>query len=127
MMKKYKIFIAVLAVLSFGSCMKSEKADLVVFNANIYTMDESNSVAEAMAIRDGKILESGPDRQILNKYAYASSIDAEGKQVYPGFIDAHGHLMSYAELLLSADLVGCTSQEDMVMRVKDYQSKSNKP
>lgn len=127
MMKKYKIFIAVLTVLSFGSCMKSEEADLVVFNANIYTMDESNSVAEAMAIRDGKILESGPDRQILNKYAYAASIDAEGKQVYPGFIDAHGHLMSYAELLLSADLVGCTSQEDMVKRVKDYQSKSNKP
>ena len=65
-MKKYKIFIAVLTVVSFGSCMQSEEADLVVFNANIYTMDESNSVAEAMAIRDGKILESGPDRQILN-------------------------------------------------------------
>ena len=106
--------------------MKSEEADLVVFNANIYTMDESNSVVEAMAIRDGKILESGPDRQILNKYAYAESIDARGKEVYPGFIDAHGHLMSYAELLLSADLVGCTSQQDMVERVKHYRDKSNK-
>lgn len=118
--------LVVLVLFSLGSCMKSEKADLVVFNANIYTMDESNSIAEAMAIRDGKILESGPDRQILNKYAYAESIDAGGKEVYPGFIDAHGHLMSYAELLLGIDLVGCVSQVEMVQRVQDYKTKSNK-
>ena len=127
MMKKHNILINFIILLSLGSCMKSEEADLVVFNANIYTMDESNSVAEAMAIRNGIILESGPDRQILNKYAYAESIDARGKEVYPGFIDAHGHLMSYAELLLSADLVGCTSQQDMVQRVKNYRDKSNNP
>ncbi len=124
-MKKYIAALLVLVIFCFGSCMKSEEADLIVFNANIYTMDESNSVEEAMAIRDGKILEAGPDRQILNKYAYTESIDARGKQVYPGFIDAHGHLMSYAELMLSADLVGCTSQQDMVQRVKNYQSRRN--
>ena len=74
MMKKHNILITFIIFLSLGSCMKSEEADLVVFNANIYTMDESNSVAEAMAIRDGKILECGPDRQILNKYAYANCL-----------------------------------------------------
>ena len=80
MMKKNNILITFIIFLSLGSCMKSEEADLVIFNANIYTMDESNSVLEAMAIRDGKILECGPDRQILNKYAYAESIDAEEKR-----------------------------------------------
>ncbi len=124
-MKKSIVFLVVIVVFALGSCMKSEKADLVIFNANIYAMDESNSVAEAIAIRDGKILESGPDRQILNKYAYDASIDARGKEIYPGFIDAHGHLMSYAELLLSADLVGCTSQRDMLQRVKNYQAERN--
>ncbi len=126
-MKKYIVALLVLVVFCFGSCMKSEEADLVVFNANIFTMDESNTKAEAMAIRDGKIIEVGPDRQILNKYAYDASMDAMGKEVYPGFIDAHGHLMSYAELLLSVDLVGCTSQKEMVRRVQAYQAKSNKP
>ena len=126
-MKKYIVALLVLVVFCFGSCMKSEEADLVVFNANIFTMDESNTKAEAMAIRDGKIIEVGPDRQILNKYAYDASMDAMGKEIYPGFIDAHGHLMSYAELLLSVDLVGCTSQKEMVRRVQDYEAKSNKP
>ena len=47
--------------------MKTEPADLVVFNAEIHTMNENNDVAQAIAIRDGKIIEFGPDRQILNK------------------------------------------------------------
>ena len=89
--------------------MKTEPADLVVFNAEIHTMNENNDVAQAIAIRNGKIIEFGPDRQILNKYAYASSVDARGKQIYPGFIDAHGHLMSYASQLLVVNLVGSLS------------------
>ena len=102
MMKKHNILITFIIFLSLGSCMKSEEADLVVFNANIFTMDESNTKVEAMAIRDGKIIEVGPDRQILNKYAYDASMDAMGKEIYPGFIDAHGHLMSYACLLYTS-------------------------
>ena len=89
-----------------SSCMKTESADLVVFNAEINTMNENGDVAQAMAIRDGKVIEFGPDRQILNKYSYSNSIDARGKQIYPGFIDAHGHMISYAALLLGVDLVG---------------------
>ena len=101
--------------------MKGEDADLVVFNAEIHILNEGNKIVEAMAIKDGRIIEFGPDRQILNKYAYKSSIDARGKEIYPGFIDSHGHLLSYAELLLSADLVGSSSQKDMIERVVNYQ------
>ena len=121
--------VSVFLLLSFAllqSCMKSESVDLVVFNASIYSLDESNTVHQAMAIRDGKIIEMGPDRQILNKYQYDRSIDAEGKQIYPGFIDAHGHLMSYAELLLGVNLVGCTSYEEMLERISSYQKLSNR-
>ena len=106
--------------------MKSESVDLVVFNARIYSLDESNTVHQAMAIRDGKIIEMGPDRQILNKYQYDRSIDAEGKEIYPGFIDAHGHLMSYAELLLGVNLIGCTSYEEILERISSYQESSNR-
>jgi|TARA_B110000093_G_C12966993_1_gene410137 predicted amidohydrolase YtcJ len=106
--------------------MKGEDADLVVFNAEIHILNEGNKIVEAMAIKDGRIIEFGPDRQILNKYAYKSSIDARGKEIYPGFIDSHGHLLSYAELLLSADLVGSNSQKDMIERVVNYQDVNNK-
>ena len=106
--------------------MKGEEADFVVFNAEIHILNEGNEVVEAMAIKDGKIIEFGPDRQILNKYAYGSSIDAKGKEIYPGFIDAHGHLMSYAELLLSVDLVGVNSQKEMIERVVAYQDLNQK-
>ena len=84
----------VFLVFVLNACMKGESVDLVIFNAKIHSLDEKNQTYEAMAIRDGKIIEMGPDRQILNKYRFENSIDAEGKEVYPGFIDAHGHLFS---------------------------------
>ena len=106
--------------------MKSESVDLVVFNAKIHGLDEKNQIHQAMAIRDGKIIEMGPDRQILNKYRFENSIDAEGKEIYPGFIDAHGHLFSYAELKLGANVLGCESEEDMLTRVHQYQNKAKR-
>ncbi|MDB3905024.1 amidohydrolase [Crocinitomicaceae bacterium] len=115
-------------VILFGlnACMKSESVDLVIFNANIHGLDEKNQTHQAMAIRDGKIIEMGPDRQILNKYRFENSIDAEGKEIYPGFIDAHGHLFSYAELKLGANILGCESEEDMLTRVHQYQDNSKR-
>ena len=80
--------------------MKSESVDLVVFNAKIHGLDEKNQIHQAMAIRDGEIIEMGPDRQILNKYRFENSIDDEGKEIYPGFIDAHGHLFHMQNLNL---------------------------
>mgnify|MGYP001063214632 FL=1 len=106
--------------------MKGESVDFVVFNANIHSLDEGDHIHQAMAIRDGKIIELGPDRQILNKYRYEQSIDAAGKDIYPGFIDAHGHLFSYAELKLGANLLGSKSEEEMLKRVHEYQEKANR-
>lgn len=111
------------AALLFASCMKGKSVDLIVRNAKIHTMDEENHEYEAMAIKDGKIIELGPERQILNKYSSDEEIDAGGKEVYPGFTDAHGHMMSYARLKLSVDLVGSSSMEDVLVRVEKYDQK----
>ena len=48
--------------------MKGEKVDLIIHNSVIYTMNNESSIHEAMVIRNGKIIEVGPERQILNKY-----------------------------------------------------------
>lgn len=112
--------------LAFTSCMKGKKVDLIVHNAQIHTMDDNNQVHEAMAIKDGKIVEVGPERQILNKYRCDEEIDAQGKDIYPGLIDAHGHLIAYAKQKLSADLVGTKSFDEMIVRCDKYRSHSNK-
>jgi len=106
--------------------MKGIKVDLVIHNARIHTMNDLNSIEEAMAIRDGKIIEVGPERQILNKYRSEETIDAKGKDVYPGLTDAHGHLFSYAQQRLSADLVNCKSFAELLVRCEKYASKNGK-
>ncbi|MEY4289157.1 MAG: hypothetical protein RLZZ30_1245, partial [Bacteroidota bacterium] len=96
------------------SCMKGQKVDLVIHNAKIHVMDDANSVQEAMAIRDGKIIEVGPERQILNKYRYDEEIDALGKDIYPGLTDAHGHMLMYANQKLGVDLTGAKSMDEVL-------------
>ncbi len=97
--------------------------DTIIHNAKIHSMDEQGTVYEAIAIKDGKIIEVGPERQILNKYSAEETIDAQLRDVYPGFTDAHGHIMSYAKQKISVDLVGCRSYDEMIVRIEKYQGK----
>lgn len=115
-----RVIILFLVVLAAASCMKGKAVDLIVHNARIHTMDDGNTIVEAMAIKDGKIVEVGPERQIMNKYSADEYLDAEKKDVFPGFTDAHGHMLSYARQLLSADLVGCKSMNELLVRVEKY-------
>jgi hypothetical protein len=107
--------------------MKGKSVDLVIHNAKIHTMDDKNSIVQAIAIRDGKVVEVGPDRQIMNKYSADEYIDAEGKDVFPGLADAHGHLMSLARQKLSVNLVGSTSMEELIVRVEKYSQRKERP
>ena len=102
------------------SCMKGKQVDLIVHNAKIHCMDDQNTVEDAMAIKDGKIVEVGPERQILNKYRADDIQDAEQRDVYPGFTDAHTHMFSLAKQNLGVDLTDCKSMEEVVDRIKDY-------
>ncbi len=118
--------ILVISFFAFQSCMKGESVDLVIHNARIHTMNEADEVFDAIAIKDGKIVEVGPERQILNKYSADEYIDAGLKDVYPGLTDGHGHLLSYARMQLGVNLFGCKSYDEMLMRIKKYQAKHNR-
>jgi predicted amidohydrolase YtcJ len=109
-----------LVVLIQSCAFQNEVADLIIHNAVIYTVDEQFSTAEAMAIKDGKILEVGPERAILNKYKAARNIDVAKRFVYPGFIDAHCHFLGYGTNLLKADLIGSSSWDEVIERVQKY-------
>jgi len=122
--KTFGLF-ALLAI-ALTSCFKGKSVDLIIHNAQIHSMNDKGEVFEAIAIKDGKIVELGPERQILNKYTAEEEIDAAGKDVYPGFTDAHGHMLSYAKQLLSADLVGSRSFDEVLVHLEKYQSKYNR-
>ena len=66
--------------------------DLVVINAKVLTMDAGSSVAEAIAIRDGKILAVGSSASIKALIGAQTRVfDVAGKTVVPGLIDTHAH------------------------------------
>lgn len=115
-----KIFFA-LAFITIISCSRKEKIDVLVYNAVIYTVDSSFSVAEAMVIKDGKIIETGKTADLQNKYEVKEKSDAEGKFIYPGFIDAHAHFVGYGNSLQTVNLVGTESWEDVLHHVSDFE------
>ena len=102
------------------SCAVKDQADLIIYNANVYTVDSSFSVAKAFAVKDGKILETGLSENIRKKYDAKEELNAEGKSVYPGFIDGHTHFYRYGEGLQSVELVGTQSWTEILEKVKAF-------
>lgn len=119
---KYRVllplFIALAVVLS--SCHPKEAADLILFHGTVYTVDSVFSKAEALAVKDGRILAVGSDADIKQNYTAAEMVDLAGKAVYPGFIDAHGHFVEYGNSLFTGSLYGSESFEEVVRRVKEF-------
>lgn len=103
-----------------NACFYTEEADLIVHNAKIYTVDEQFSTAEAMAIKDGKIIEVGPNNQIKNKYAAPKEVDAKLAFVYPGFIDAHCHFLWYGNTFFEVNLNDTKSWEEVIERTVEF-------
>jgi len=118
--KKYLLISSFLMFCIISGCMKKEKADLLVINTRIYTVDSLFSVAEAFAVREKKFVAVGSTREILKYYTSENILDASDKVIYPGFIDAHCHFYHYGTGLRMVDLIGTYSFEDVIEKLKDY-------
>ncbi|SDH99222.1 amidohydrolase [Winogradskyella thalassocola] len=124
--KRSKKVVVLVAICAMFSCEKNkQQADLIVTNANIYTVDDSFSKAEAFAVKDGKIIAVGTTSEIDNIYKANDTLNAEGKTIVPGFIDAHCHFLGLGFNQQSVNLVGTKSFEDVVKRVLDFQNEKN--
>ncbi|MCX6285710.1 MAG: amidohydrolase [Bacteroidetes bacterium] len=118
-MKKKLLTLSLPLIFLFYSCnLMKTKADLILYNAKIYTVDSVITVAEAMAVKNGKVLATGSTKYILEKFGSETLLDAGGKPVYPGFIDAHCHFYGYALNFRSVALNGCCSFEEVLDRLK---------
>ncbi|MDD8019233.1 MAG: amidohydrolase family protein, partial [Bacteroidota bacterium] len=118
------LFATVTAAGAFMSVVSAKKnADIIIINAKIYCVDAKNSTAEALAVHGSKIIAVGSSQDIQNRYASQNIIDAKGKTVVPGMIDAHGHLLGLGASLTELNFAGTTSAQqitDMIaQRVKE--------
>jgi predicted amidohydrolase YtcJ len=113
----------VLAALAFAICGIARAAlppQLILFHGRILTVDAHDSVAEALAIRDGKIVAIGTDQDIL-RLAGASTrrIDLHGRAATPGLIDSHAHIADAGvEELYHVHLSDASTVGEVVRRVQ---------
>lgn len=116
-MKKLWLLLPLFAV----ACkQKDYNADLLVKNAIIYTVDSNFTTANAFVVNEGRIISVGNADTILKKYKARKVVDAGGKAIYPGFIDAHTHFLRYGMGLKQAQLTGTHSWEDVLDSVNAY-------
>lgn len=122
-MKVNILIITTALIMTMTSC--KEKADLILINGNIYTVNDNFDKATAFAIRNGKFVCISNDNDILEKYTSDNIIDIEGKSIYPGFIDGHCHFAGYGENKVRyADLRDCHSFDEVIERLKRHQKDS---
>ncbi len=112
-----------IAILVFCSSCIHQRVDLIIHHAQIYTVNNEFTTAEAMAIQDGKIVAIGLNDDILKEYQSDSIVNAKGAAVYPGFIDAHAHFLGYGQSLFAVNLMFVPSWEEAIQRVKDFATK----
>ena len=104
-----------------AACKQKEyNADLLVKNAVVYTVDSTFTTADAFVVSGGKILAVGKADTLEKKYLAREVVDAGGKAIYPGFIDAHAHFYEYGLGLQEVKLTGSKSWAAILDTVKSY-------
>ncbi|MGB0387054.1 MAG: amidohydrolase [Ardenticatenaceae bacterium] len=94
--------------------------DLLLTNGKVYTLDAHNTVAQAMAIKDGRILAIGSDAQIGSLGGeHTQRIDLKGRTAIPGIFDSHAHLWEVGLKLAAIRLDECQSPEEMMELVRE--------
>lgn len=115
MMQKISTLLIVLMV--GVSCNSKQEVDMLVYNANIYTVNDSLPQARSFAVDDGKIIEVAAHADLLEKYTSNALVDVKGKTIIPGIIDAHCHFYGLGLNQQVVDLVGTQSFEEVLERV----------
>ncbi|WP_316829831.1 amidohydrolase [Pedobacter aquatilis] len=87
------IFLLLMAVLVSQNLLAQQKADLIIYNGKIATMAKAGEFKQAIAIRDGLILETGTTQAIFKQFKSKETrlVNAAGKTVIPGLNDSHMH------------------------------------
>jgi predicted amidohydrolase YtcJ len=99
-------------------------AELILTNGNIYTVNEKQPHAQAVAIKDGKFVFVGSNTDAAGYASGAKIVDLKGATVVPGLTDSHCHLSGVGEREMRLNLEGVSSLEDFLAKVKDRVSQA---
>ena len=122
----YKPLIYLISAFVLISCIpEPQVADLIITNANIYTVDDKAPKAESFAVKDNLIIGIGTTKEINKQFQSQNIRDVEGKTILPGLIDAHCHFKNLAFFMQTVDLSGTTSFAEVIERVVAFQKDKN--
>jgi len=94
-------------------------ADLVLTNAEVHTLADPDETAEAVAVRDGRIVRVDSAYEVsFLEGVDTEVIDCDGRVVLPGFVDAHTHMDAVGRRLVHADLSAAESREEALDRLR---------
>jgi predicted amidohydrolase YtcJ len=117
-MRRTPVFAIAAALVTACGSDPATPADIIVVGGTIYTADSTHWTAEAMAIKDGKVLYVGTRDSAMTYQGKATVIeDIAGATVIPGMTDAHAHVLGLGEFLRDVDLLETTSYDEVIARV----------
>ena len=100
--------------------MDALPADLILSGGKVITVDERFSIAEAVALRDGRILAVGSAAEVARHAApWTETVALAGRAVMPGLIDGHAHMDRAGLRLVLPSMAGCRSIADVQQRIAD--------
>jgi predicted amidohydrolase YtcJ len=119
------LWVLVMMLMLLNACSMKDKADTIIYNGKIYTVDQDFSVVNAMVLKDKKVWEVGDYSSLTKKYSTDHEIDLGGKFVYPGFYDGHCHFLGYGLNLNQVDLTGTTSFDEIIDKLIEHQKQTS--
>lgn len=116
----YRKLLPILLISLIFSCQdKPQPADLLMTNATIYTANDAQPTATAVAVRDGRIVKVGSAEDLAVYQGDITEVmDLKGQYVYPGFIEGHAHIMGIGSNLVNVDLMGAQSYDEVIEMVR---------
>ncbi len=122
----YKPLIYLIGAFALITCSPNkQQADLIITNANIYTVDDALPKAQSFAIKDGLFIGIGTSKEIKEQFVSKETLNLEGKTIVPGLIDGHCHFNNLGHFMQQVDVTGTTSLNEVISRVVAFQKENN--
>jgi predicted amidohydrolase YtcJ len=118
-LKKTLYLLLYTAILCLVSCSRTPQADRIFTNGHIITMNEDLPEAEAFAIKEGFITAVGTNAEMREAYPQAEEVDLDGKDVMPGIIESHGHMLNMGRIKMRVDLQGVNDPREVVQKLRE--------
>lgn len=128
-------FRLILIFLFLATMYAAEDVDLLLINGNVYTGSDRQPNAEAIAVKDQRIVFVGSNDEAKKRWGESQSqsglgpsriIDLAGKTVVPGFTDSHCHIFGIGEREMRLNLEGTNTREDFLAKIKERVTQTEK-